>query len=76
VRGAGDPDDFTRYLNGREVSCDPVEKVDAYRCTVDGHDLSEVVLFNGGAKSTPNAPPELRAAEEKARVAKIGVWSR
>jgi hypothetical protein len=76
VRGAGDPDDFTRYLKGREVACDPVEKVDAYRCTVEGHDLSEVVLFNGGAKSTPNAPPELRAAEEKARVAKIGVWSR
>jgi endonuclease YncB( thermonuclease family) len=76
VRGAGDPDDFTRYLKGREVACDPVDKVDAYRCTVDGHDLSEVVLFNGGAKSTPSAPPELRAAEEKARIAKIGVWSR
>jgi hypothetical protein len=76
VRGSGDPDDFTRYLKGREVACDPVENVDAYRCTVDGHDLSEVVLFNGGAKSAPNAPPELRAAEEKARVAKTGVWSR
>jgi len=76
VRGGGDPEEFTRYLRGREVTCDPVETIDAYRCKVDGRDLSEVVLFNGGGKTTPNAPPELRAAEEKARSAKLGVWSK
>ena len=76
VRGGGDPEEFTRYLRGREVTCDPVENVDAYRCKTDGRDLSEVVLFNGGGKTTPNAPPEFRAAEEKARAAKLGVWSK
>jgi endonuclease YncB( thermonuclease family) len=76
VRGGGDPEEFTRYLRGREVTCDPVENVDAYRCKVDGKDLSEVVLFNGGGRTTPNAPPDLRAAEEKAKTAKLGVWSK
>jgi hypothetical protein len=76
VRGGGDPDEFTRYLRGREVACDPVGSADAYRCKVDGKDLSEVVLFNGGGRTTSDAPPELRAAEDKARTAKIGVWSK
>jgi hypothetical protein len=76
VRGGGDPEEFTRYLRGREVMCTPVENVDAYRCKVDGKDLSEVVLFNGGGRTTPNAPPDLRAAEEKAKTAKLGVWNK
>jgi len=73
--GAGKPEDLTQYLNGREVACDPAGSNDVYRCQVGGQDLSRVVLFNGGGRPTGDATPELKAAAEKAREAKIGVWS-
>jgi endonuclease YncB( thermonuclease family) len=34
------------------------------------------VLFNGGGRATEDATPELKAAADKAREAKIGVWSK
>jgi hypothetical protein len=74
--GGGKPDDLTQYLRGREVSCEQVKSGDTYRCQVDGQDLSRVVLFNGGGKTTAEATPELKATEEKARTAQTGVWSR
>jgi endonuclease YncB( thermonuclease family) len=74
--GAGKPEDLTQYLNGREVACDPVGGNDVYRCQVGSQDLSRVVLFNGGGRPTDDATPELKAAAEKAREAKIGVWSK
>ncbi len=73
--GAGKPEDLTQYLNGREVACDPAGSNDVYRCQVGGQDLSRVVLFNGGGRPTDEATPELKAAAEKAREAKIGVWA-
>jgi endonuclease YncB( thermonuclease family) len=73
--GAGKPEDLARYLNGREVACDPAGSNDVYRCRVGGQDLSRVVLFNGGGRPTSDATPELKAAADKAREAKIGVWS-
>jgi penicillin-binding protein 1A len=36
--------------------------------------LSEVILSNGGARATPDAPAELLAAEEEARSARLGIW--
>jgi len=33
-----------------------------HRCEVDGWDLSEAVLFNGGGRATRDAPPALQAA--------------
>ncbi|WP_262298496.1 hypothetical protein [Microvirga sesbaniae] len=74
--GAGKPEDLTQYLNGREVACDQVGGNDVYRCQVGGQDLSRVVLFNGGGRPTDDATPELKAAAEKAREAKIGVWGK
>ncbi|MBA1155496.1 thermonuclease family protein [Microvirga mediterraneensis] len=74
--GAGKPEDLTQYLNGREVSCDPAGGNDVYRCQVGSQDLSRVVLFNGGGRPTDDATPELKAAADKAREAKIGVWSK
>ncbi|MEE1612330.1 thermonuclease family protein [Microvirga sp. CF3016] len=74
--GGGKPEDLTQYLNGREVSCDQVSSNDVYRCQVGGQDLSRVVLFNGGGRPTDDATPELKAAADKAREAKIGVWSK
>ncbi|HEX2510550.1 MAG TPA: hypothetical protein VHK66_08530 [Microvirga sp.] len=74
ARGGGDPDDLVKYLRNREVSCEPSGSADSYRCQVDGQDLSRVVLFNGGGRTTSDASPELRAAEDHARSSRIGVW--
>jgi len=74
--GAGKPEDLAQYLQGREVACTPAGANDVYRCQVGGQDLSRVVLFNGGGKPTGEATPELKAAADKAREAKIGVWGR
>lgn len=75
ARGA-QAEDLTRYLAGREVVCTPSPRVDQQRCQVDGHDLSEVVLFNGGGRATSDATPELKAAEAHARTASLGVWQK
>ena len=74
--GGGKPEDLTSYLNGREVACAPVGSNDVYRCQVGNQDLSRVVLFNGGGRPTNDATPELKAAADKAREAKIGVWGK
>jgi len=73
--GGGKPDDLTRYLQGREVVCEPAGSNDTYRCQVGGQDLSRVVLFNGGGKPTAEATAELKAAADKAREARLGVWN-
>ena len=76
VRGAGNPDEFTRYLRGRVVVCTPMASANAHRCILDGRDLSLVVLVNGGGRTTADAPTQFRAAEELAKSAKLGVWSK
>ncbi|MBZ6077538.1 thermonuclease family protein [Microvirga puerhi] len=74
--GGGKPDDLSRYLAGREVSCQPVAGTNTHRCTVEGKDLSTVVLYNGGGRATSQATEDLKAAAEHARQARTGVWSR
>ncbi len=77
VRGAGEASDLARYLRGREVTCLPVEgTAEAYRCEVEGQDLSKVVLFNGGGRAKPDATPDLLAAEAHARAARTGLWAK
>lgn len=71
----GEGVELTRYLRGREVACQPAG-AEVYRCQVAGQDLSRVVLFNGGGRATAEATPELLAAEEHARQARLGVWRR
>jgi len=61
------------YIGGREVTCRPAEQA-RYRCVVDGKDLSEVVLFNGGGRTTSEASPELIEAERHAREQSRGIW--
>ncbi|KQU34315.1 hypothetical protein ASG63_12785 [Methylobacterium sp. Leaf94] len=75
VRG-GQADELTRYLAGRTVTCQPVAGSEARLCAVDGRDLSEVVLFNGGGRASPEATPDLVAAEDHARAERLGVWGR
>jgi endonuclease YncB( thermonuclease family) len=62
------------YIDGREVRCAPVE-AERYRCDVDGKDLAEAVLFNGGGRAEVDAPAALRNAERQARIRNRGVWA-
>ncbi len=61
------------YIGGREVDCVPFGLA-SHRCELDGYDLSEVVLFNGAARTTADAPPYLKAAEARARAERVGIW--
>jgi endonuclease YncB( thermonuclease family) len=74
--GAGKPEDLSKYLQGREVTCEPAGGADTYRCKVGEQDLSRVILYNGGGQPTSEATPELKAAADKAREATLGVWSK
>jgi penicillin-binding protein 1A len=67
---------LARFLRRREVICEPGGAPERYRCNVDGQSLSEVILSNGGARATPDAPAELLAAEDEARSARLGIWRR
>jgi len=75
VRG-GQADELARYLAGRPVTCQPAPGSENMNCQVNGRDLSEVVLFNGGGRASPEASPELVAAEDHARSERLGVWKR
>ncbi len=63
-----------QYLAGREVTCETATDA-THRCTVEGRDLSEVVLFNGGGRAAADAAPGYRESEAQARAAGRGVWA-
>ena len=65
-----------RYLRRRDVACAPAGEGGVYRCSLDGQDLSELILFNGGGRASADATPDLLAAEEQARSNRIGIWRR
>jgi endonuclease YncB( thermonuclease family) len=62
------------YIDGREVRCVLVG-ADRYRCDLDGKDLAQAVLFNGGGRAEVDATPELRDAERHARSRNRGIWA-
>jgi len=62
------------YIGDRIVNCRVVTGV-LHRCEVDGWDLSEVVLFNGGGRATADAPPAYQRAEQKAKAERVGMWA-
>jgi endonuclease YncB( thermonuclease family) len=68
-------DQMADYIGNRSVTCSRV-RGEAYRCRVDGYDLSEVVLYNGGAHARDGAPRDLQQAEARARRKGLGVWRR
>ncbi len=65
---------LARFLRRREVICEPSGTPDRFRCSVDGQELSEIILSNGGARAAPDASAELLAAEDEARSARLGIW--
>jgi len=67
--------DLIRYLNGREVACQPLERNGGqFRCKLGEYDLGEAVVLNGAGRAAANAPERLREAEAKARTAGRGIW--
>jgi penicillin-binding protein 1A len=68
--------DFERFLRRGDIECQPEAAPDVYRCTLRGQDLSELVLFNGGGRASPDATANLLTAEGQARSARVGVWRR
>jgi hypothetical protein len=64
---------FEQFIAGRTATCGPMG-ADEYRCILGGHDLSQVVLHNGGGRATADAPAYLKEAEAEARARRLGVW--
>ena len=68
---------LARFLRRREVVCEPAgSESKVHRCRLGDDDLAELILSGGGARATPDAPPELLAAEEQARAERLGIWKR
>ncbi len=67
-------DAMADYIGDRDVQCRPAAG-GRHRCEVDGWDLSEVVLFNGGGRAAPDAPAGYVRAERKARAERKGIWA-
>jgi penicillin-binding protein 1A len=67
---------LARFLRRREVVCAPSETPGLQRCQIGTENLSEIILAAGGGRATPDAPPELLAAEDQARSERLGVWRR
>jgi hypothetical protein len=77
VEGGAEPGELAGYLRGREVTCIPsMHNAKAFRCEVQGQDLSKVVLFNGGTRASPDATQDLVATEAYARRTRKGLWAR
>jgi len=77
VEGEAGPvvSDLARYIRGREIACQPVERgATQYRCKLGEYDLSEAVVLNGAGRAAANAPERLRDAEAQARSAGRGIW--
>ena len=76
VTGAGGSHarDLADYIGEREVLCR--RAIDQrYRCELDGWDLAEIVLLNGGGRVAPQAAADLQEAQRKARGEGRGVWA-
>lgn len=65
---------MAKYIGGRTAVC-RLTAANRYRCEIDGWDLSEAILYNGGGRATASAPSDLLEAERKAREAKRGIWA-
>ncbi len=64
-----------RFIAGREIRCQAMGGGgDRHRCEIGGQDLARIVLYNGGGRSSAEAPPPLIAAEQNARSAQRGTW--
>ncbi|WP_200845101.1 transglycosylase domain-containing protein [Roseomonas sp. 18066] len=64
---------MTQWIAGRTAQC--LAGSDAtWRCRIEGRDLSELVLSNGGGRATAEAAGELKRAEAAARRQRLGVW--
>lgn len=74
VVGEGEPyrSELEGYIRDREVQCTRLDT--AYRCMLEGKDLSEIVVRNGGGKAADDAPSVILEAQESAKRERRGVW--
>ncbi|WP_159462635.1 hypothetical protein, partial [Caballeronia glebae] len=65
-----------RYLQseGNMVRCFAHDE--AYQCFANGHDIAVHAVRLGWARTRQGAPPQYAAAEDEARRARVGVWSK
>lgn len=64
---------LARFMPRREMTCSS-DGAGTSRRQIDGQDLSTMILEAGGARASAEASPELLAAEEQARSARLGIW--
>lgn len=70
-------EEMARFIAGRPVTCRPARSsAGAYRCRIGDTDLARAVLYNGGGRAAPDAPPALKTVEQRARAAGRGLWER
>jgi len=69
-------EELARFLRHSDATCRPAPKLDAYRCSIRGFDLSEIVAANGGARADSSAPVDVLAMQDLARRARRGIWRR
>jgi penicillin-binding protein 1A len=79
---AGEKGDYmnnlARFIGGRDLLCVPVAANEAgeYQCFVGRQDLAVAIVLGGAGRTTADAAPMLRAAEQRARSQRRGVWER
>jgi endonuclease YncB( thermonuclease family) len=67
---------FSRWLesHGNRLSCRALGA--RYQCaTPQGLDVGGVLIINGAAACTPDAPAQYQAAQLQARQARRGMWA-
>ena len=61
-----------------EVVCRPVDKTAdgqlLVRCTANGYDLSEGMIYTGWGRALPKAPKRYHQVEADAKARKRGLW--
>jgi penicillin-binding protein 1A len=65
---------LARFLRRREVICEPAGAPERYRCNVDGQNLSEVILSNGGARASPDRASSSAASNSAGASGRVGIW--
>jgi hypothetical protein len=59
---------------GNWVTCQEVAEAHHICRLKDGTDLAKIVLVNGAARTTPDAPPDYQRQQESAKAARRGIW--
>jgi hypothetical protein len=76
VRGGGDPEEFTRYLRGREVACDPSRTWTPIAAPSPARTSPRLCCSTAAAGPRRMRHRTFAPPREKAKTAKLGVWNK